>query len=636
MVRNCTVTSYLLTAFLALIALGACAGNSNEHFPASSSQSDIAADDAVLEIEGLQPPEGVDPELFAELKSGLIDSLAGQGKDRFVSTAPSGSKNAVDDLWLERVDATTATAHWTYINVGDYNQDSEVGVADITPIAQHYRKTPESPDWGKAQLADGDSNGEVNAADISQIAANYRSTVSAYSLQMTTTPEEESSWTEVMLADFDISTEPDGGGKRQFSIEVAAEAGQSFRVVPMSGAAAGVPGLPYDYDGEGGTPTMPFEERDEIMDEINTELLQVLGQFMELPLDERIEKRAEAMVTFLEGIEDVVDPHVFGDCAWATFSDGRPLVVITNRESQNESEALGMTEELPEEENQKQTSIIYPQGKTALLFDGTQGQGIPTLQYKIVPGLEARGYDVVQKSMTIDELLNVGGEKPVSIVQIDSHGVISGNGGFHLVSSTPVSQENDEAYIDFHNDLSLFYGLDSGGKHYGLTDSALADIEWGLTPGAVVFLNCCNGGTDQASSFRERLLELGAATVLGWDSSVDNNAANVRMLQLYDDALGVDTIEISNWLLGNYADSVDTPKMRPFSLQSIMNHKGNNDLAWAAGGRDVRLHIFGADSVLAPSISRFWILEPAATPDGPSAPYTLLRLSGSSELWAKV
>ncbi|UNM09694.1 MAG: hypothetical protein H7A35_06430 [Planctomycetales bacterium] len=628
MMRNYMNAGTLLTVLLALAAIDACASNTSEHFPESAAQRDMAPGEAGPGIDDMQAPPGVDPVLFAELKAGLKAALLDAGVDRYVSAAPSGAKNAVADLLLARVDDTTATATWTYRNAGDYNQDSEVGGSDITPIALHYRKTAESADWALAQLADGDINGEVNAADIAPIAANYQSTLSAYSVQMTSTPDEESSWTEVALAEFSGSTVPDGGGKRQFSIELPAVAGQTFRVVPLSGAVAGTPGLPYDYDGTGGKPVMPFEEREQIMDEIQAELVEVLQQFTELPMDERIEARAAAMVTFMEGLDGLEDPYVSGGSAWANFSDGRPLVVNTNREFVNESEANSLPADPPAGQDGKETSTIHPQGRLALLLDGTAGQGIPTDHAEIIPGLTASGYQVVRKTMTIDELLNVGGESPVSIVHIDSHGEKGKEGGFQLVSATPVTKENDETYIDLHRDLSLFYGLNAGGKYYGLTDTALADIEWGLAPGALVYLNCCHSGTDSAAAFRQRLIDLGAATVLGWNDPVGNDAANARMLQIYDDALGLDSLERGTRYELDYKHPIDSPPMRPFSLQEIMDYKGNHDAVAALFDRDVLLLTTGSNAVLAPSIRRFEILEPAATPEGPSAPHTILRLFG--------
>ncbi|MEZ5337081.1 MAG: hypothetical protein R3F46_02360 [bacterium] len=628
MLRNINNAGSLMTVVLALATLAACAGNTTRHFPETSPQRDLSPGQAGLEIDDLQAPPGVDPVLFAELKSGLKAALLAEGGDRFISAAPTGVRNAVADLTLQRVDDTSATAQWSYLNAGDYNQDSEVGGSDITPIALHYKKTAASPDWLLAQLADGDVNGEVNAADIAPIAANYLSTISAYSVQMTTTPGEESSWTEVAQAGFSASTVPDGGGRRSFSIDIPAVAGQTFRVVPLSGATAGVPGLPYDYDGTGGKAVMPYEERALIMDDVQAELIEVLQQFTGLSPDERSAAHAAAMVSFMEGLAGLEDPHVSGGSAWATFSDGRPLVVNTNREFENESEANSLPADPPPGQDGRDTSTIHPQGRVALLLDGTAGQGIPSDQDAIVPGLTASGYQVVRRTMTIDELLNVGGESPVSIVHIDSHGEKGQAGGFHLVSATPVSKENDETYIDLHRDLSLFYGLNAGGRFYGLTDTALADIEWGLTPGALVYLNCCHSGTDAAAAFRQRLLDLGAATVLGWNDPVGNTAANARMLQLYDDALGLDSIERGTRYVLDYKHPIDSPPMRPFSLQEIMDYKGNFDSDAAIFNRDVLLLTTGTDAVLAPSLRSFWIMEPAITPDGPSAPYTILRLSG--------
>jgi PKD repeat protein len=77
----------------------------------------------------------------------------------------------------------TARFNWTYHNSGDYNQDGEVNISDLTPIGINYGKNPTAADWSIAALADGDSNTEINLADITPIGQHYLTLVSGYALE---------------------------------------------------------------------------------------------------------------------------------------------------------------------------------------------------------------------------------------------------------------------------------------------------------------------------------------------------------------------------------------------------------------------------------------------------------------------
>ena len=70
---------------------------------------------------------------------------------------------------------------WPYGNVGDYDQNSEVNIADLTPIGIHFGESSADPLSALAAI-DGDSNGEINIADITPIGINYRNGLSGYRL----------------------------------------------------------------------------------------------------------------------------------------------------------------------------------------------------------------------------------------------------------------------------------------------------------------------------------------------------------------------------------------------------------------------------------------------------------------------
>ena len=72
-----------------------------------------------------------------------------------------------------------ANLEWTYFQQGDYDQNGETNVADLTPIARHFSEvspaghgTPWPLTAVESQI-DGDSNGEINAADITPISLGF-------------------------------------------------------------------------------------------------------------------------------------------------------------------------------------------------------------------------------------------------------------------------------------------------------------------------------------------------------------------------------------------------------------------------------------------------------------------------------
>lgn len=77
----------------------------------------------------------------------------------------------------------SATFHWSFRSTGDYNQDGEVNISDITPLGVALGKSSSDTDWANASLADGDTNGEVSISDLSPIGTNYGTQLNGYKLE---------------------------------------------------------------------------------------------------------------------------------------------------------------------------------------------------------------------------------------------------------------------------------------------------------------------------------------------------------------------------------------------------------------------------------------------------------------------
>jgi hypothetical protein len=102
---------------------------------------------------------------------------------RSAAGVPQNTLNAVDDLKIIDQAPGNVTLSWTEKNVGDYDNNGEVTISDLTPIALLYGQlVATSPDPVWAGLVDGDGNGEINSADITPIGVNFGNQVAGYAV----------------------------------------------------------------------------------------------------------------------------------------------------------------------------------------------------------------------------------------------------------------------------------------------------------------------------------------------------------------------------------------------------------------------------------------------------------------------
>jgi len=203
--------------------------------------------DALDEIDALETPEGVGPALFQQLKDELAKQLSAKGVGKIVSTPPTGEANRVDDLELTD-DGGTYALTWHYKNLGDYDQNGTVGIADITPLAMHYSGIYDVEDVNcLLAVVDGSDNQVVDIADITPIAMNYGVDCAHYRLE-----EGDSAEGEFTLVQQVPLMQATGDGRLAFSVEDLSSVVQPYlRVVPYDGEGApGVASEPVLYVAE--------------------------------------------------------------------------------------------------------------------------------------------------------------------------------------------------------------------------------------------------------------------------------------------------------------------------------------------------------------------------------------------------
>jgi hypothetical protein len=232
------ITAILIATLLASVA--ACGGGdakptAGSLFPATS----MDASQVLAELDAAQAPEGVDAELFAQLKNELAAQLRATNNARLVSAPPMGESNRVTDLVaLDNGDGTFEVV-WHYRNTGDYDQNGAVSISDITPIAQNFGTEVPPGDLSLLSVVNGDGNDSIGISDVTPIAVHFGTQCAGYSIRTSAT--ENGSFAEVDTIDVGEGT---GDGRLEFRRTLALTVGEWVQVVPLDGA--GGEGQPSD------------------------------------------------------------------------------------------------------------------------------------------------------------------------------------------------------------------------------------------------------------------------------------------------------------------------------------------------------------------------------------------------------
>ncbi|MCH7472167.1 PKD domain-containing protein [bacterium] len=269
-------------------------------------------------LDSLPPPEGVDGEIWGRLTAELarvlkergsagvspaIGSAALRGGDsedgghgvpphvrgrsaeraaetshrplphgRFTSAPPGGAASAS----ILSYDEASAALSWGYYSAGDYDQNGEVNISDLTPLGANFGKAApggegEGGGFDPASIesvVDGDANGEINIADVTPIGVNFGVVVEGYRVYRSddiadypggaSVPNGPGS---VLVAEIALSAATGGPDERRrfsFTAEQAnppAEslAGGFYWVRPYDGAEEGVPSSAVEV-GQNGEP----------------------------------------------------------------------------------------------------------------------------------------------------------------------------------------------------------------------------------------------------------------------------------------------------------------------------------------------------------------------------------------------
>lgn len=173
--------------------------------------------------------------------------------------APAKSAVAVDPVTqVTGVEVTAVNGEyeisWPARLLGDYDQNSEVGLSDITPLVMLYYLRNLHDSWVLEAFArtDGNGDGEINLTDITTIVMNYGHSLSQFRVEKATgnAVGPESAWTEVAsinrssITRYGDSVQSLGSPPYQRATDVFAPGWTYYRVVGIN--RDGIEALPSD------------------------------------------------------------------------------------------------------------------------------------------------------------------------------------------------------------------------------------------------------------------------------------------------------------------------------------------------------------------------------------------------------
>lgn len=183
----------------------------------STSEQPLAAETPLLTF-NLAPGAQVIEEKRVSKVGSKWTSNAAEIKPRYISMDFTGS------TWI---------LSWDYTNIGDTNQNSIVGIDDLSPLGKNYRRVLDSGWEQPLRNVDCDHNGEVNGSDLSPIGRFYRNDVQGYWIQASANGVENwISFAEVYAADQDV--QPNSALRFKFDLDDNYQPNVYYRVQPFT------------------------------------------------------------------------------------------------------------------------------------------------------------------------------------------------------------------------------------------------------------------------------------------------------------------------------------------------------------------------------------------------------------------
>jgi len=169
--------------------------------------------------------------LRIELERGAVRRISQTGNH-----PPAGVENKPVGLSVQIHEFDSLIeATWKQRVIGDYDQNGEVGIPDITPVAMYYGTA-----WGSVLgVVDGDFSGDIGIPDITPIAVNYLNLLTGYNVYLGFKAEGETEYNYELLGESSPivprreADDPEQLNSYQYFTELPGYGDYSMRIVPV-------------------------------------------------------------------------------------------------------------------------------------------------------------------------------------------------------------------------------------------------------------------------------------------------------------------------------------------------------------------------------------------------------------------
>lgn len=283
-----------------------------------------------------------------------------------------------------------------------------------------------------------------------------------------------------------------------------------------------------------------------------------------------VDERRQELLTYLRGRPELADAGESIDGGlWATFKDGRPLIIVANAPDFDSSDASQPRnfDRSPPTASQQQDVAESVQARILLGGQKTLSQSVNT---ELGQMLKKRNYTLVGSGLaTVDELKTVQGDGVFYFRGHGGYGVLQDRSmEYAPLTATPASVANDLKYIVDWDNFRLAYSVKIRNNYLPSLDSLPPNAVYAFTaefvkkyftfaPGSIVYFSACFSAGTANPTFRDAFREAGAGGYWGWDGSFTDGVDNKASLYVFDRLLGLNDFE------------PESPKQRPFDSPAI-------------------------------------------------------------------
>ena len=223
------------------------------------SPESLELDRTLAELEAYATPKGVDPAAWELLKAELGRLLEARG----VSAPPANDASAAKLRFF----ITERRLEWDYYFEGDYDQNGEVNITDLSVLGLLFGRRATNYDFERGvfyfqddtleQIVDADHNGEINLGDLVALGRNFGQSITHYNVYGSAAPAdhypasgaEASKIAPIFNVDLSQATGDPRYERLRLSLPLPnPQQGHSYWVRPSDGGSDGTPSNILQYD----------------------------------------------------------------------------------------------------------------------------------------------------------------------------------------------------------------------------------------------------------------------------------------------------------------------------------------------------------------------------------------------------